>query len=67
MGLWKRKEFKDFKYLGVQLSAGRKAIVATMTMLFCIVIIVITCAKEDIVRLFPYPKSGRNCYFGAQK
>ena len=43
MGLWKRKEFKDFKYLGVQLSPKRKRMVAITTALFCIIMVVITC------------------------
>lgn len=57
IGLWKRKEFKDFKYLGVRLSAGRKAIVATVTILFCIIITVITCAVAINNRRYDYNNS----------
>lgn len=58
IGLWKRKEFKDFEYLGVRLSAGRKAIVAFVTILFCIVIIVITCTIAINIRKHDYNKIG---------
>lgn len=58
IGLWKRKEFKDFEYLGVRLSAGRKAIVAFVTILFCIVIIVITCTIAIDIRKHDYNKIG---------
>ncbi|MBO7188821.1 MAG: hypothetical protein J6V31_04475, partial [Tidjanibacter sp.] len=56
--LWKRKEFKDFKYLGVQLSTGRKVIVAIVTLLFCIVITVITSAVAIDNRRYDYTNSG---------
>ena len=57
LDLWKRKEFKDFKYLGVRLSAGRKAIVAVVTILFCIAIIVIACAIALEHRNYGYGNS----------
>lgn len=41
--LWKRKEFKDFKYLGVRLSPGRKVLVGSVTAFFCLLILTITC------------------------
>lgn len=37
--LWKRKEFKDFKYLGVNLSPGAKWGVAILTILLCAAIV----------------------------
>jgi hypothetical protein len=36
LGLWKRKEFKDFKYLGVRLSPGRKALVFLASLLLSV-------------------------------
>ena len=35
MNLWKRKEFKDFKYLGTRLSTGRNILVGILTVLLC--------------------------------
>ena len=43
INLWKRKEFKDFKYLGVRLSPGRKVLVAISTLLLCAFTAVTTC------------------------
>ena len=60
IGLWKRKEFKDFQYLGVRLSSGRKAIVAAVTTLFCAVIIVITCVVAVDNRRYNYGNK-RDC------
>jgi len=33
--LWKRKEFKDFKYLGKKLSPARSALVGFLTLAAC--------------------------------
>ncbi len=37
VGLWKRKEFSDFKYLGVTLSPKREALVAIVSLILCAV------------------------------
>ena len=42
--LWKRKEFKDFKYLGVNLSPTAKWIVAILTITLCAAIVLISYA-----------------------
>lgn len=60
MGLWKRKEFSDFKYLGVTLSSGRQAVVAVVTTLFCLTMIVITCAVADANRRQDYYQDNRD-------
>lgn len=48
--LWKRKEFSDFKYLGVNLSPRRKVALAVMTVILCVAIVVISCAVALDVR-----------------
>lgn len=58
IGLWKRKEFKDFKYLGVRLSAKRKALVVAVTTLFCAAMVVITCAVAESNRRNDYYERG---------
>lgn len=60
IGLWRRKEFADFKYLGVTLSAGRRAVVAVTTTLFCIVMIVIICAVAVDNRRNDYHQDDRD-------
>jgi hypothetical protein len=60
LGLWKRKEFSDFKYLGVTLSPGRQAVVAVVTTLFCLTMIVITCAVADANRRQDYYQDNRD-------
>jgi hypothetical protein len=40
--LWKRKEFSDFKYLGVNMSSKRKFCLALVTVLVCAVLVVIS-------------------------
>lgn len=37
--MWKRKEFKDFKYLGINLSPVAKWVVAVLTILLCVAIV----------------------------
>lgn len=43
LNLWKRKEFSDFKYLGVTLSRGKQILVWSITALLCAIIVVISC------------------------
>ena len=44
LNLWKRKEFKDFKYLGVRLPAGRTALAFIVSALLSAAIVYITIA-----------------------
>lgn len=44
LDLWKRKEFSDFKYLGIHLSPARSACLAFITAVLCAAAVVITCA-----------------------
>lgn len=36
VSLWKRKEFKDFKYLGTRLSTGRLILMGLLTVALCV-------------------------------
>jgi hypothetical protein len=60
LDLWKRKEFSDFKYLGVQLSTGRKVLVSFVTVLFCAIIVVVTSAVADAYRQNDYSGTERD-------
>ena len=42
VGLWKRKEFKDFAYLGKSLSPTAKWLVALLTIALCVAAVLIT-------------------------
>ena len=48
--LWKRKEFSDFKYLGVNMSAKRKFCLALVTVLVCALLVQLSC-KTAVDRL----------------
>ncbi len=43
VSLWKRKEFKDFKYLGISLSPWRKVLVYFIALLLSAAMVVIAC------------------------
>lgn len=47
--LWKRKEFSDFKYLGVRLSGTRSLMLALVTALFCCAIFYVACLMGQYV------------------
>ncbi|MBQ8423650.1 MAG: hypothetical protein IJY36_05280 [Coprobacter sp.] len=52
--LWERKEFTDFKYLGLKLSPKRMALVFITAVLFCVINIIISCGVAYYLREYNY-------------